>query len=294
MTGDLQRLKVLAKKIKAVFFDIDGTLVSFKTHKIHPSNLQALEELRAMGIKVFVCTGRMVKMTAVLDGVGFDGFIANNGATCYIPYTEEDAAADIAPLTVGSRRLRMIANRPLPQSQLAAIKARLGRKDLPNFQISFMGAEDYYLNEPSEVALRIAEEISVAPPAVTPLEEILKKDIYQLCIYLFGKELEEVMKFLPECEAAVWHPLFADVNQKGINKAYGIDRMLEHFGLDISQSLSFGDGGNDIPMLEHTAISVAMGNAADNVIKASDYLTDTVDNDGIVKALAGLGILQGS
>ncbi len=291
MTGDLRKLRDLAGNIRAVFFDIDGTLVSFRTHKIHPSNLQALEELRAKGIKVFVCTGRMVKMTTVLDGVGFDGFIANNGATCYIPYTEEDAAAGLEPVVVGSRKLRMIAHRPLPVSQLLAIKERLERKDLPGFQVSFMGAEDYYLNEPSEVALKIAAEISVAPPRVTPLAEILKKDIYQLCIYLFGRELEEVMKFLPECEAAVWHPLFADVNQRGINKAHGIDRMLEHFGLDLSQSLSFGDGGNDIPMLRHTALSVAMGNATEEVEAAADYLTDLVDNDGVMNALKVLGIL---
>lgn len=291
MKEDLEKLRSVAKNIKAVFFDIDGTLVSFKTHKIHPNNLQVLDALRAKGIKVFVCTGRMVKMTEVLDGVDFDGFIANNGATCYVPYTEKDAIEGVEPVEVGSRKLRLIADRPLPESQLLAIKQRLERKDLPSFHVSFMGAENYYLNAPSDVALKIAEEVAVAPPPVTPLEEILRHKIYQLCIYLFGKELDEVMKFIPECEAASWHPLFADVNQKGTDKGYGIDRMLEHFGLDLSQSLSFGDGGNDIPMLRHTALSVAMGNATEDVANASDYLTDTVDNDGILKALSELRIL---
>lgn len=291
MKVDLEKLRSVAKNIKAVFFDIDGTLVSFKTHKIHPNNLQVLDALRAKGIKVFVCTGRMVKMTEVLDGVDFDGFIANNGATCYVPYTEKDAIEGVEPVEVGSRKLRLIADRPLPESQLLAIKQRLERKDLPSFHVSFMGAENYYLNAPSDVALKIAEEVAVAPPPVTPLEEILRHKIYQLCIYLFGKELDEVMKFIPECEAASWHPLFADVNQKGTDKGYGIDRMLEHFGLDLSQSLSFGDGGNDIPMLRHTALSVAMGNATEDVASASDYLTDTVDNDGILKALSELRIL---
>ncbi|MGM9774501.1 MAG: HAD-IIB family hydrolase [Candidatus Egerieousia sp.] len=291
MKVDLEKLRSVAKNIKAVFFDIDGTLVSFKTHKIHPNNLQVLDALRAKGIKVFVCTGRMVKMTEVLDGVDFDGFIANNGATCYVPYTEKDAIEGVEPVEVGSRKLRLIADRPLPESQLLAIKQRLERKDLPSFHVSFMGAENYYLNAPSDVALKIAEEVAVAPPPVTPLEEILRHKIYQLCIYLFGKELDEVMKFIPECEAASWHPLFADVNQKGTDKGYGIDRMLEHFGLDLSQSLSFGDGGNDIPMLRHTALSVAMGNATEDVANASDYLTDTVDNDGILKALSELRIL---
>ena len=45
--------------IKAVFFDIDGTLVSFKTHKVTRSNIEVLDALRKKGIKVFISTGRM-------------------------------------------------------------------------------------------------------------------------------------------------------------------------------------------------------------------------------------------
>lgn len=44
--------------IKAVFFDVDGTLVSFKTHQVPQSTLEAIKELQAKGIKVFVATGR--------------------------------------------------------------------------------------------------------------------------------------------------------------------------------------------------------------------------------------------
>ena len=44
--------------IKAVFFDIDGTLVSFKTHVVANSTVEAIHQLRAKGIKVFIATGR--------------------------------------------------------------------------------------------------------------------------------------------------------------------------------------------------------------------------------------------
>lgn len=291
-SADISKLRQVAAGVKAVFFDIDGTLVSFRTHRIHPGNLDVLAALRAKGIKVFVCTGRMVKMTDVLEGVDFDGFIANNGSTCYVPYTREDEAAGAEPVTVGTRKLRLIDNRPLPKSQLLAVKKRLERTDLPEFEIAFMGADNYYLNKPSRIAAAVAGEINVAPPVVTPMEDIVEKEIYQLCIYLSGKELQEVMGYIPECEAAVWHPLFADVNEKNINKAYGIDRMLAHFGLKLENSMSFGDGGNDIPMLRHTAISVAMGNAAEDVAAASDYLTSLVDDDGIAEALTDLGLLD--
>ena len=64
-----------APDIKAVFFDIDGTLVSFKTHKVTQSNIEVLDALRRKGVKVFISTGRMLKMTSVLNGIEFDGYM---------------------------------------------------------------------------------------------------------------------------------------------------------------------------------------------------------------------------
>ena len=55
--------------------------------------------------------------------------------------------------------------------------------------------------------------------------------------------------------------------------------------------MAFGDGGNDIPMLRHAAVGVAMGNATKEVQAAADYTTGTVDEDGIVQALLHYGML---
>ena len=55
--------------------------------------------------------------------------------------------------------------------------------------------------------------------------------------------------------------------------------------------MAFGDGGNDIQMLEHVHLGVAMGNAVDSAKQAADYVTDPVDDDGISNALYRLGVL---
>ena len=260
--------------VKAIFFDIDGTLVSFRTHRVTQSNLEVLDALRKKGIKVFISTGRMLGMTSVLDGIAFDGYIANNGAAIY-----------------DSSR-KMLHGRLLPKKELYALRERLMLRDLPQFAVSFMTADNYYLNCKSSLAEDVARVVGVAPPVLSNIDDIVEMDVYQMCVYLQGKELDDLMEgWLTGCTASVWNPVFADVNEKGITKAYGIDKMLEIFGLDLSQTLSFGDGGNDIPMLEHTAISVCMGNADEAVRAASDYVTETVDEDGVAKALARLGIL---
>lgn len=70
--------------VKAIFFDIDGTLVSFNTHSIPESTQNALKQLREKGIKVFIATGR--PKVLMMDAVGhlpFDGFITLNGAHCF-------------------------------------------------------------------------------------------------------------------------------------------------------------------------------------------------------------------
>ena len=60
--------------IKAIFFDVDGTLVSFNTHQIPNDVKDVIKALRANGIKVFIATGRRLNMLDdILDGVEFDG-----------------------------------------------------------------------------------------------------------------------------------------------------------------------------------------------------------------------------
>ena len=69
-------------KIKALFFDIDGTLVSFKTHSIPQSTVDAIHKVRKNGIKVFIATGRPIPFIDNINAIEYDGIVSANGA-CY-------------------------------------------------------------------------------------------------------------------------------------------------------------------------------------------------------------------
>lgn len=69
--------------VKAIFFDIDGTLVSFKNHQIPKSTFDALYKLKEKGIKLFIATGRGKDGLDVLNDFPFDGYITLNGQYCY-------------------------------------------------------------------------------------------------------------------------------------------------------------------------------------------------------------------
>lgn len=260
------------RKIKAIFFDIDGTLVSFKTHKVPQETKDAIRRLREHGIKVFVATGRMLKMVEVLNDIEFDGYITYNGALC-----------------VDSTRENVIFKNTVPQDELEALVERLRRDRFP---VSFMCRDEMYVNYLDELVTRVAKVVEVEPPIERPVEEIIKEDVFQLCIYVDEPHLQRIIdETLPGCVGMRWIELFADVNVRGMNKQLGIDKMLEHFGIPLEYAMAFGDGGNDIPMLQHVPYGVAMGNANDAVKAAAAYVTDDVDDNGLVKALEHYGLL---
>ena len=69
--------------LKAVFFDIDGTLVSFKTHRVPQSTLDAVSRIRQQGVKVFIATGRPLPFINNLAELEYDGIMSVNGACCF-------------------------------------------------------------------------------------------------------------------------------------------------------------------------------------------------------------------
>ena len=82
-----------------------------------------------------------------------------------------------------------------------------------------------------------------------------------------------------------------DIRRSGVSKSSGIDNLIECNGKPLDQTMAFGVGGNDIKMIEHVHLGVAMGNAVDSAKQAADYVTDPVDDDGISNALYRFGVL---
>ena len=82
---------------KAIFFDIDGTLVSFRTHEIVPSAYDAIAALRKKGHKVFIATGRPLHLIKGLRDAQFDGYITFNGSYCLTSDGEEIYCDAISP-----------------------------------------------------------------------------------------------------------------------------------------------------------------------------------------------------
>lgn len=257
--------------IKAVFFDIDGTLVSFKTHEVPQSTIEALDLLRKKGTKVFIATGRHYTSINNLGDLKFDGYVTLNGGYCF-------AGED-----------KVIYKHSIPDRDIEALIRYMETEE--SFPCAFVQEKEIFMNYKDETVEEIFNMLNFPEPPIRLMDEIRGKTAYQLVSFFTAEQEKKIMTILSNCESTRWNPLFTDVVPAGSSKRVGIDKMLEYFRIPLNECMAFGDGGNDVAMLQHAGIGVAMGNAEDDVKQYADYITDSVDEDGIFKALKHLNII---
>ena len=256
--------------IKAVFFDIDGTLVSFRSHTVPDSARRAIIRLREQGIKVFIATGRLMRHTEVVEDIEVDGYVTVNGSYCITAEGE------------------VIFERAFPREvveKVWALEQKCG------FQSAVMTHEDIFVSHIGERVRTIADMIAIEPTVADLREVVATQPVLQMCPYIDADTEAKIMPFLAECVASRWVDTFMDINLRGVDKSVGISKVMEYYGLSLREAMAFGDGGNDVPMVRDAGIGVAMGNACEELKAVADYVTLSVDDDGIEAALQHYGLI---
>lgn len=256
--------------VKAIFFDIDGTLVSFQTHRMSPALLDALHRLRERGIKLFIATGRHTLMLDELRAAfPFDGYVTLSGQYCFCDG-------------------QVLRRNPIEPQTVAELVEAARSND---FACIFLEGEDFYINCLNQYTDQFMEQLNLPAPPVTPPERALGRELYQAVVFLNKENEHLLLNRAPNLTTTRWHPNFLDVIPASGGKDKGMDALLAHFGIPLEQSMAFGDGENDLSMLVHAGIGVAMGSASGEVKEQADYVTGTVDEDGVISALVHFGLL---
>ena len=257
----------------ALFFDIDGTLVSFQTHQIPPSTILALTQAKANGHRVFIATGRPPLIVTNLGAIEhlIDGYITINGALCFI-------GPDV------------VSCKDIPKEAVLTVVNDAKEK---NYGLIVVGERDVAVLDPQGQVDRIfrgklaVENLNQAKP----LDGVLQQRILQLTPFFKEAYEPDLMARIPTCTSGRWNPAFTDITAKGADKGEGIKTLAKHLGLDIRYTMAFGDGGNDASMIKTAGIGVAMGNAIEALKNVAHYTTSSVDDDGILKALRHFGLV---
>lgn len=260
--------------ISALFFDIDGTLVSFKTHQIPRSTVEAIAKAKENGVGIYISTGRPLQIITNLKDIEqyINGYITTNGALCF----------------VGSN---VVCCNPIPKENVDFLLSDADRYDYSVLVVGESGVR-LYNKKP------VFDEVFVRGLNVTNIDTTLsvadmveREKVLQLTPFISAAHEKTLMENLSGCVSGRWHPAFTDITAKAADKGRGLEAMASYLNIAISQTMAFGDGGNDIAILKRAGIGVAMGNAGDGAKAAADYITTSVDEDGVWNALKHFGVI---
>lgn len=261
-----------AKAIKIIFFDIDDTL-RVKTSGFMPESItQVFEKLREKGIMTGIATGRnLYGVVPEVRDLHPDFYVAINGA-----YVEEVKSHNILYKNTFST--------PLVEEIITWLEQEKS-------EYAFVASDSLKVSKWDKIA---KEAIS---PVYAELEEdpayYQKQDIYQmLTISDHDDQLVLPEHLAQQIRLVRWHPNSSDVVPLAGSKAIGCQKVLEALDLKPENMLNFGDGLNDRELFDFAGLSVAMKISHPEILEKADYVTDTVENDGILKALQALEIID--
>ncbi|HBP24576.1 MAG TPA: haloacid dehalogenase [Oribacterium sp.] len=292
--------------IKIIFFDIDGTLRPFETGRVPETTQAALRRAHEAGILCAIATGRHwmeIRNENLAEGMRFDAFVTMDGEFCYVLDSKKVDAAIARgehlrhdqPSCFDMRQLdaplayfdpqngRVVQRIEIPKS---AVQKVIELCEEQSFACLFEEERAIYANRLTPQLLQVLKDIKSAKPPVRPMSEALENPIYMMIPVMPYEEAAELERRVPECAIVRWSDgLSFDLTKKGITKVSGIDAILKAYGFTRDEAAAIGDGWNDVEMIEHCGLGIAMGNAKPECKAVADYICPSILEGGIPDAI---------
>ncbi|MFD0049734.1 Cof-type HAD-IIB family hydrolase [Actinomycetes bacterium NPDC127524] len=255
---------------KIVFFDLDGTILD-ENKQIPESTKKAVQMLQENGISTVIATGRVpIMFEWILKELNIDSFVSINGQ--YVVYEGSE-----------------IYTNPMDGEMLADLTNAASGK---GHAIAYCGSHAVNASEEKHEWLAEGLKTMKLDYPVVDREFYRHTPVYQAHLYCGTEDDKLYSELYPGYKFVRWGENAFDVLPEGASKAIGIEKMLKAAGIKNENSFAFGDGYNDIEMLEAIGTGIAMGNGVAEAKEAADMVTDSCSEDGIYNALLKLGLIQ--
>lgn len=265
------KLRYKAKKTKIIFFDIDDTLRNSKTGFV-PSTIPTIfKQLREKGILTGIATGRGIfGVVPDIKTLKPDFFVTLNGA-----YIE-------------NKKGNVIYSNKIAKDK---VEEYITWTKEVGIDYGLVGSHAAKLSRRTETISQAIDPI-YSDLEVDP-DFYQKEDIYQM--WTFEEQGDDLI--LPDTLASTlrmvrWHEHSSDVVPISGSKAAGVAKVVDQLGLKPENVMVFGDGLNDLELFDYAGISVAMGVSHEKIKEKADYITKTLEEDGIFDALEGFGMVE--
>lgn len=267
--------------IRLAVFDIDRTLISPEQGEIAPETVAALKQLQAKGIKTAIASGRIFSfLQPELLELDFDYYIMSNGA-----YVTDSTGT-------------VLAQEAMDAGELEALVQEMIRRDHP---INIRYCMGQTTGNPNCTVVERMQPIwakrkfkAKAPRAM--LEEYKPRQGEKPIScggFIPNEELDEFIKLFPKLDfLPVFESPLCDINPAGVSKASGLSLVCRLSGIDIRETIAFGDDRNDLELIAQAGIGVAMGGGMQAVLDAADYITAPSEELGVVAALRHFGLIE--
>ncbi len=262
------------KRTQYLFFDIDGTLIKEQNDEVPESAKEALSRAQMEGHKLFINTGRTYCCVPKRLRSLVDGCLCGCGTDLYIEGKE------VFYVAITPEKCRELLEE--------ALKC--------NISIIFEGKDKNFIDEKSlqnslfhsfcENCVAMGATVEIIQPETQILSEkfcffIEKDSDYDSFARILGSDFEVIDR----------GGGFYEVLSYGCSKATAIEAVLEYYGAEIEDSWAFGDSSNDISMLQHVRHAVVMGKHDEVLEKYAEFITDTVEQNGIYNIMKKQGLI---
>lgn len=270
----------MLKSPKLILTDLDGTLLR-DDKSLSPANRAALERAAGAGCQVVLATGRSyVSLPQALRELPFlRYFILMNGAKVYdLAENSVLARAEIPPET---------ALRLLDRLETLDLSVDCYQDDRGYMERKYYDRLDYYVIDP---IARAHSRLSRTP--VENLRRTIRGGAVQKfqCFFprpeLRPQALALLGREFPELKLSTSLPGNLEINASGADKGTALLALCRCLGLDPAEAAAFGDGTNDLTMIQRAGTGVAMANAAPEVLAAADMTAPSNQEDGVAQVLS--------
>jgi Cof subfamily protein (haloacid dehalogenase superfamily) len=266
------------KSIKLCVFDIDGTLLSVGSDVIEDSAVKAIQALKDKGVKIAVATGRNYPFIKpmVREVLEADFYVTINGHCLH----DKDAHVLVQhPLDLDTMfdLFEFAKSHQLAIAYKAAHEMRV-LFDYDNFCEMYSEGFDvkHLLSDHTHRPYESMRESN-------PLGIFMLADATMVSLM---RERYADLQIIPN------YGLRIDVFGKHMNKAVGIQPLLDTLNITWDNVMAFGDADNDAEMLKTVGTSVAMGNSKAHIQAMASYVTAPVDQGGIEQALRHYNLID--